>query len=138
MSAPGPALDPGGLRLRVSSVGDSAPDAELAPAAHPEAHAYDIVRAARDRLRPTRRGARAVTARLLLADDHTPVRAGRRALLESLPGVQVVAAASHGEAALAIPGRETVDVGITDIAMRRMNGLRLAARVREDHPAVKP
>ncbi|MBI4694863.1 MAG: hypothetical protein HY749_12655 [Gammaproteobacteria bacterium] len=120
MSAPGPALDPGGLRLRVSSIGDSAPDAELAPAAHPEAHAYDIVRAARDRLRPTRRGARAVTARLLLADDHTPVRAGRRALLESLPG------------------RETVDVGITDIAMRRMNGLQLAARVREDHPAVKP
>jgi hypothetical protein len=34
--------------------------------------------------------------RLILADDHTLVRAGIRALLETLPGVEVVAEAGDG------------------------------------------
>ena len=78
-----------------------------------------------------------MNARVLLVDDHTLVRAGLRALLETLPGVRVVAEAADGEAALALLAGSTVDVVVTDIAMQPMNGLQLAARVRDDHPGVK-
>ena len=38
--------------------------------------------------------------RLILADDHTLVRAGIRALLEKLPGVEVVGEAGDGRQVL--------------------------------------
>ena len=38
--------------------------------------------------------------RILLADDHTLVRAGIRALLEKLPGMEVVGEAGDGREAL--------------------------------------
>ncbi|MCW2788173.1 MAG: LuxR family transcriptional regulator, partial [Aeromicrobium sp.] len=38
--------------------------------------------------------------RVLLADDHPVVRGGLRALLESLPGYEVVGEATDGDAAV--------------------------------------
>jgi DNA-binding NarL/FixJ family response regulator len=40
--------------------------------------------------------------RVLLVDDHTLVRAGIRALLEEMPGVEVVGEASNGREAVEI------------------------------------
>lgn len=40
-------------------------------------------------------------ARVLLADDHTLVRGGIRRILEGQPGIEVVAEAADGAAALA-------------------------------------
>jgi len=52
--------------------------------------------------------------RVLLADDHALFRAGIRALLEKVPGIEVVGNTSGGglEADLKI-GRETIEVATT-------------------------
>jgi DNA-binding NarL/FixJ family response regulator len=67
--------------------------------------------------------------RVVIADDHTLVRAGIRALLQGLEGVEVIAEAGDGVEALAIVAARRPDVLLTDIAMPRMSGLELAARV---------
>jgi DNA-binding NarL/FixJ family response regulator len=75
--------------------------------------------------------------RILLVDDHALVRAGMRSLLQDLTGIEVVAEASDGVEALAAAERERPDVVLMDIAMKGMNGLEAAARLRERLPAVK-
>lgn len=75
--------------------------------------------------------------RVLLVDDHALVRAGIRSLLQELPDVEVVAEASDGAQALQIAEREQPDVVLMDIAMKGMNGLEAAAKLRERQPSVK-
>ena len=75
--------------------------------------------------------------RILLVDDHALVRAGMRSLLRDLPEVEVVAEAADGAEALAVAERERPDVVLMDIAMKGMNGLEAAARLRERMPVVK-
>jgi len=75
--------------------------------------------------------------RILLVDDHALVRAGMRSLLREIDGVEVVAEASDGAEALAAAERERPDVVLMDIAMKGMNGLEAAARLRERQPAAK-
>jgi len=75
--------------------------------------------------------------RVLLVDDHALVRAGIRSLLQELPDVEVVAEASDGAQALQIVQREQPDVVLMDIAMKGMNGLEAAAKLRERQPGVK-
>src|SRR5437016_5813596 len=77
------------------------------------------------------------TVRILLADDHALVRAGIRALLNAMSGVEVVGEASSGEEALEIAARERPDIVLMDIAMKGMTGLDAAARIRERHPAMR-
>ena len=75
--------------------------------------------------------------RVVLADDHALVRAGMRSLLAAMTAVQVVGEAASGEEALALAARESPDVVLMDIAMKGMGGLEAAARMREQHPAVR-
>jgi len=75
--------------------------------------------------------------RILLADDHTLVRAGIRSLLQNLADVQVVAEAGDGRAALSLIEMHRPDVAMVDIAMPKLNGLEVAARVTEDFPYVR-
>lgn len=75
--------------------------------------------------------------RVLLADDHTLVRAGIRALLAGMPEVEVVGEAADGEAALALALNLRPDVVLMDIAMKGMNGLQAAARLHEALPAAR-
>jgi len=75
--------------------------------------------------------------RVLLADDHSLVRAGMRSLLRDIEGVEVVGEAADGGQALALAERERPDVVLLDIAMKGMNGLEAAARFRELHPGIK-
>jgi DNA-binding NarL/FixJ family response regulator len=74
---------------------------------------------------------------VLLADDHTLVRAGLRALLEGLPEVSVVLEASDGHEALAAIAAHHPDVVLMDIAMPGLNGLEAAAVVSRDHPGTR-
>ncbi|MGH9068164.1 MAG: response regulator [Acidimicrobiales bacterium] len=53
--------------------------------------------------------------RLLLADDHPVVRAGLRAVLDTEPGLDVVAEASTGEEAVTLAGKTGVDVVLMDL-----------------------
>jgi len=75
--------------------------------------------------------------RVLLADDHRLMRAGIRALLEQVPGVQVVGEADDGYQALSLVKSAEPHVVLMDIAMAKLNGLEAAARVTKEFPAVK-
>lgn len=67
--------------------------------------------------------------RILLADDHALVRAGIRALLESLPGVEVVGETGDGLEAVEHVRRDPPDAILLDITLPGMNGLEAAARI---------
>jgi DNA-binding NarL/FixJ family response regulator len=81
--------------------------------------------------------AQGATIRVVLADDHALVRAGMRSLLGAMAQVHVVGEASSGEEAIELAARENPDVVLMDIAMKGMNGLEAAARMRERHPSVR-
>ena len=75
--------------------------------------------------------------RVLLADDHTLVRAGLRKLLESIPDVEVVGEAADGLALLALAAQVRPGIVLMDIAMPGLNGLEATARLLRDWPEVR-
>ena len=75
--------------------------------------------------------------RVVLADDHTLVRAGVRKILEAEPGFEVVAEVADGEAALAAVARTRPDVLVLDLSMPGMDGLEVLRRTRERHPELR-
>ena len=75
--------------------------------------------------------------RILLVDDHTLVRAGIRALLEKLPGVEVAGEVSDGREALALIKTQPPDVVLMDISMPGLNGLQALAQITRDHPQLR-
>ena len=75
--------------------------------------------------------------RVILADDHTLVRAGIRALLEKLPGVEVVGEADDGREVLKLVKLHRPDVVLMDITMPGLNGLEAAARIAKEFPEVR-
>jgi DNA-binding NarL/FixJ family response regulator len=77
------------------------------------------------------------TIRVVLADDHTLLRAGIRSLLEDLEGVEVVAEASDGAEAIALVEALGPDVILMDIGMPIMSGLEATARVVRDRPETR-
>src|SRR3954466_3796911 len=75
--------------------------------------------------------------RILLADDHTLLRAGIRSLLEKMPGVEVVGEASDGREALSLVKAHLPNVVLMDIAMAGLNGLDATARIAKEFPNVR-
>jgi DNA-binding NarL/FixJ family response regulator len=72
--------------------------------------------------------------RIVLADDHTLVRAGLRKLLESVEGFEVVAEYTNGRDVVRGVRELSPDVVVMDIAMPELNGLDATARIaRGDH-----
>jgi len=73
--------------------------------------------------------------RVLLADDHTLVRAGIRRLLEGLTDVEAVEEAQDASQALQIAQRWQPDVAFLDIAMPGRSGLDVLPEFRQLAPA---
>jgi DNA-binding NarL/FixJ family response regulator len=67
--------------------------------------------------------------RVLVADDQQLVRAGFRVILESEPGIEVVAEAADGVAALEQVRATRPDVVLMDIRMPRLDGLAATERL---------
>lgn len=72
---------------------------------------------------------------IVLADDHTLVRAGLRSLLESLGSFQVVGEAADGREAVRLARQLSPDIVLMDIAMPGLNGLDATARIAREAPA---
>ena len=72
--------------------------------------------------------------RILLADDHTVIRKGLRALLERQPEFLVVAEAADGREAVDGAEATNPDVAVIDIAMPNLNGIEAARRITERRP----
>ena len=75
--------------------------------------------------------------RVLIADDHTLVRAGLKSVLEKLPGIVVVAEASDGGEVLGLVAQHHPQVVLMDIAMPNLNGLDATKHLTELHPNVR-
>lgn len=74
--------------------------------------------------------------RVVLADDHTLVRAGIRALLRGLDGVEVVAETGDGREAVSLVKLHEPDAVLMDIGMPGLNGLDATALIVKRHPGV--
>jgi DNA-binding NarL/FixJ family response regulator len=77
------------------------------------------------------------TVRVLLADDHTLVRAGLRKLLESIPGMEVVGEAGDGLQLLDMVEKLQPQVVLMDIAMPGLNGLEATGRLIKSWPSIR-
>lgn len=75
--------------------------------------------------------------RLLLADDHTVLRAGLRMLLDTQPDMEVVGEAGDGAEAVECALELKPDVVLMDITMRGMSGLAATRVIRNRIPETK-
>jgi DNA-binding NarL/FixJ family response regulator len=75
--------------------------------------------------------------RVLIADDHALVRAGFRAYLQQLSGVEVVGEAEDGREALCLIEKLQPDVVLMDISMPGMNGLEAVTRLTDEFPDMR-
>jgi DNA-binding NarL/FixJ family response regulator len=75
--------------------------------------------------------------RVLLADDHTLVRAGIRGLLERFGDMEVVGEASDGQEALRLAEQLRPAVALLDIGMPGLNGLELTAQLSRLDPSIR-
>jgi DNA-binding NarL/FixJ family response regulator len=79
---------------------------------------------------------RCVKTRVLLADDHTVVRYGLRALFE-LAGMTVVGEASEGREALRLAMELEPDAAVLDVTMPGLNGIDATAELQQRCPEVR-
>ena len=75
--------------------------------------------------------------RVLLADDHTLVRAGIRSLLETIEGLEVVAESEDGRDALDLISRTMPDLALLDIGMPGLNGIEIARQSAKVSPQTR-
>ena len=77
------------------------------------------------------------TIRVLIADDHTIVRIGLKALLGAEKDIEIVGEAKNGEMAVKEAMRLQPDVVIMDLMMPKMDGAAATAALRDRLPEAK-
>ena len=75
--------------------------------------------------------------RVILAEDHTIVRKGLRALLESAVDIEVIAEAANGRMVLDLVTDLRPDVVVMDITMPLLNGLEATRQLKQQYPDLK-
>jgi DNA-binding NarL/FixJ family response regulator len=75
--------------------------------------------------------------RILIADDHTLVRAGLVTLMARMQDMEVVGEAGDGREALKLVRDLQPDIALMDIAMPGLNGLEAAERIHNEAPKTR-
>ena len=73
---------------------------------------------------------------ILIADDHTLLRSGIRALLEDEQDIVVVGEAEDGREAVRLAGQLKPNVILMDIAMPLLNGLEATRQIKREYPQI--
>lgn len=74
--------------------------------------------------------------RIVLADDHTIMRSGLRAVLERYSDMKVIGEAADGRAAIQSVDELRPNVIVLDVAMPNLNGIEAARQISAKHPDV--
>ncbi len=75
--------------------------------------------------------------KVLVADDHTILRQGIKALLDNQEGIEVVGEAKDGREAIKLIEELLPDVILMDIAMPGLNGAEATRRIKKKFPKMK-
>ncbi|MBF6087834.1 response regulator transcription factor [Nocardia cyriacigeorgica] len=73
-----------------------------------------------------------MTIRVLIADDHSAIRAGLRMILDAAEGIEVVGEAADGDVAVAQARALRPDVVLMDVRMPGVDGIAATARITAD------
>jgi two-component system response regulator NreC len=74
---------------------------------------------------------------IVIADDHTILRQGLRALLSSDPNLKVVGEAKDGRDAIRCVENLSPDLALIDLSMPRMNGMEAIRDIKKTNPQTK-
>lgn len=75
--------------------------------------------------------------RVLVVDDHPPMRIGLVALIKSQPGMDVVAEACDGEEAIEVYDDVLPDIVLMDLRMPGIGGVEAIMAIRKKHPEAR-
>jgi len=75
--------------------------------------------------------------RILIADDHTILRAGIRSLLDLVPDFQVVGEVDNGKDAIYQAGQLKPDLLLSDLSMPKTNGTEAIQHIKSRYPDIK-
>jgi two-component system, NarL family, response regulator NreC len=80
-----------------------------------------------------------MTIRILIADDHSVIRAGLRTILSAQPDLEIVGEAADGNEALRLANELQPDIVLTDLSMPGPvgGGIAVARRLKETLPAIR-
>jgi len=74
---------------------------------------------------------------ILIADDHSIMRLGVRALVEEHPGWEVCGEAANGREAVEMAERLRPEICIVDVSMPELNGIETTRRIRAVLPGTE-
>ena len=77
------------------------------------------------------------TIRLMLVDDHDVVRTGLKTFLDTQDGMQVIAEADNGEAAIQLAKELAPQVIVMDITMAGLDGMEATRQIKAVRPECK-
>ena len=72
--------------------------------------------------------------KVLLADDHSLVRAGLRRIIEESEDIEVVAEADDGRTAIQLAQEKLPDIAVVDISMPGLDGLEVVSQLKVYRP----
>ena len=78
-----------------------------------------------------------MTYRIVIAEDHTILREGLKALLSAKADFSIVGEAEDGRDAIRCVGQERPDLILMDLSMPKMNGLEAIREIKKQNPDTK-
>ncbi|MGZ3867309.1 MAG: response regulator, partial [Bacteroidia bacterium] len=75
--------------------------------------------------------------KIILADDHSIIRNGLRAMLSSRNDIEIIEEAENGKEVLGLLRNKEADIVVMDINMPEMNGIETTRKITAEFPKVK-